>query len=279
MALLTATALLAACAPFPTRDTASSGRASSIPSTGRSKYGNPPSYVVGGHRYYVLPNCSGYDKRGIASWYGSKFHGRRTSSGKPYDMNAMTAAQKTLPLPCKVRVTNLKNGKSLVVTVNDRGPFVKNRLIDLSHAAAAKLGILKTGTGLVEVQSLDTAPLAEPGDSTVVTAAYSAPSASAPATALPSPSPSVANTAPAIYLQVGAFAEHTNAAQVERRLQAAQITPVAIQTKRWHGQILYLVRIGPIAGVTATDSLSERVAQAGLGEPEVVIISQPLAKR
>ena len=119
----------------------------------RSSSGNNP-YTVSGKTYYPLADASGYHERGIASWYGRKFNGKRTSSGESYDMYAMTAAHKTLPLPSYVRVHNLQNGRSIIVRVNDRGPFLNNRLIDLSYAAAAKLGILGTGTGIVEVDAV-----------------------------------------------------------------------------------------------------------------------------
>jgi rare lipoprotein A len=125
----------------------------------RSRYGNPPFYDVFGKRYFVLPTSAGYVERGIASWYGPGFHEVRTSTGEPYDMYGMTAAHKTLPLPAYVRVTNLQNGRSIVVRVNDRGPFVGNRIIDLSYTAAAKLDMLRNGTAIVEVRAIDpTAP-------------------------------------------------------------------------------------------------------------------------
>src|SRR5277367_2499542 len=120
----------------------------------RSAHGNPPFYDVMGQRYFVLAAADGYTERGVASWYGPTFHGGSTSSGEQYDMYGMTAAHKTLPLPTYVRVTNLRNGKSCVVRINDRGPFVANRLIDLSYTAAAKLDMLREGTTLVEVRAL-----------------------------------------------------------------------------------------------------------------------------
>jgi len=120
-----------------------------------SRYGNPPVYAIGKKSYKVMSSSRGYRKRGYASWYGTKFHGRRTSSGEPYDMFAMTAAHPTLPLPTYAKVTNLENGRSIIVKFNDRGPFHANRLIDLSYTAAAKLGILGRGTGYVEVVSID----------------------------------------------------------------------------------------------------------------------------
>ncbi len=129
-----------------------------------SKCGNAPSYVVFGKRYYTKPNSRGYVERGLASWYGAPFHGRKTSSGEIYDMHGMSAAHKTLPLPTYARVTNLENGRSVVVRINDRGPFHGPRLIDLSHTAAVKLGVVKTGTAMVEVRAIDAArPASDPG--------------------------------------------------------------------------------------------------------------------
>ncbi len=123
----------------------------------RSRYGNPASYVVFGKRYYTKDESKGHVERGLASWYGPGFHGRKTSSGERYDMYAMTAAHKTLPLPTYARVTNIENGRSAVVRINDRGPFHGPRVIDLSRAAAAKLGVLAAGTAEVEVRALDAA--------------------------------------------------------------------------------------------------------------------------
>ena len=126
-----------------------------------SRYGNrfnkgkSDTYVALNRRYRVMSTSRGYRARGIASWYGTQFHGRKTSNGERYDMFAMTAAHRSLPLPTYVRVTNLENGKSVVVRVTDRGPFHKDRIIDLSYVAAARLGILGRGTGHVEVESID----------------------------------------------------------------------------------------------------------------------------
>jgi rare lipoprotein A len=142
----------------------------------RARNGNPPFYDVFGKRYYVLSSSAGYWERGVASWYGPGFHKERTSIGEPYNMYGMTAAHKTLPLPAYVRVTNLQNGRSVVVRVNDRGPFVGNRIIDLSYTAAAKLDMLRNGTAMVDVRVID--PMTPP----VLTA--SAPAA-APASAAP----------------------------------------------------------------------------------------------
>ena len=120
----------------------------------RSDRGNPPFYDVLGKRYHVLPTSAGYVERGVASWYGRDFHGLATSSGERYDMHGMTAAHTRLPLPTWVEVTNLENGKRVVVKVNDRGPFVDNRLIDLSYAAATDLDMVRAGTTRVEVRAV-----------------------------------------------------------------------------------------------------------------------------
>jgi rare lipoprotein A len=120
-----------------------------------SRYGNPAHYEVFGQKYKTMQHSLGYEAEGTASWYGRKFHGKRTSCGEPYDMYAMTAAHKSLPLPTYARVTNVKNGKEVIVKINDRGPFVKDRLIDLSYAAAKKLGIHATGTGKVKIEAID----------------------------------------------------------------------------------------------------------------------------
>lgn len=116
--------------------------------------GNPKSYVVFGKRYTVRATSKGYRQRGIASWYGPKFHGKRTSSGTPFNMYTMTAAHKSLPIPTYARVTHLSNGRSIVVKINDRGPFIDDRIIDLSYAAAKALDIIETGTAPVEVVAL-----------------------------------------------------------------------------------------------------------------------------
>ncbi len=120
-----------------------------------SAYGNPPEYEVQGRTYHVLSTSEGYEAEGIASWYGPKFQGERTSSGETFDMYKMTAAHCTLPIPTYVEVTNLENGRKVVVRVNDRGPFEKDRLIDLSYVAALKLGIVASGTARVRVRALE----------------------------------------------------------------------------------------------------------------------------
>ena len=123
----------------------------------RSRYGNPEEYEVLGQTYRVLDSSEGYVAEGLASWYGEEFHGRRTSSGEPYDMYLMTAAHRTLPIPTYVEVTNLENGRVAVVRVNDRGPFHPDRIIDLSYVAARKLDIVGPGTARVRVRAMEPA--------------------------------------------------------------------------------------------------------------------------
>ncbi len=204
----------------------------------RSRYGNPDSYRVFGRTYHVLKDARGFRQRGIASWYGSKFHGRRTSSGEPYDMYAMTAAHKTLPLPTWVRVTNLENGRSVVVKVNDRGPFHEGRIIDLSYTAAAKLGILARGTAPVEIVAL------MPGEEAQKTSAQ----------------PAADLRPPGRYLQVGAFASLPNARSLQRRLARRHELPVSI---RKVGE-LHRVVVGPIGGDAELEALNRTLEAWGI---------------
>ena len=138
-------------------------RSSTTPARAEANGGNPQFYEVFGKRYRVRASSDGYRERGVASWYGRPFHGRPTSSGEMYDMHEMTAAHTSLPLPTWAEVTNLSNGKSVIVKINDRGPFVGERLIDLSHAAASALDIVGSGTARVEVRALDGPPQATAG--------------------------------------------------------------------------------------------------------------------
>ncbi len=201
----------------------------------RSPYGNPPFYDVFGKRYYVRRTCRGYDKRGVASWYGPGFYEDQTSTHEPYNMYAMTAAHKTLPLPCYVRVTNLQNGRSVIVRVNDRGPFVKNRIIDLSYTAAAKLGMLRNGTAMVEVRSID--PSAPAGASTPVST---------------------------LFIQAGAFADPANAERLLDKLRAHGYADAFVRSAKIGGRTLYRVRIGPVKDVDAYDRIVNGLARIGI---------------
>ncbi len=223
----------------------------------RSRYGNPKFYEVEGRRYYVLASNEGYKERGIASWYGTKFHGRRTSSGEPYDMYAMTAAHTTLPIPSYVEVTNLSNGRTVVVKVNDRGPFRHNRLIDLSYVAALKLGIVAEGTGKVEVRAVMPAEAALKG-----------------AAASPAAPQLATDSSPAMFLQVGAFADRRNAEQLSQRV-AAVAPRGAVKISEQPGAAprgsLYRVRLGPLSSVDEVDQVSRKLDDLGLSDAHVVI--------
>jgi rare lipoprotein A len=230
----------------------------------KSKYGNPAHYDVLGKRYYTLNSSKGYHEKGIASWYGTKFHGKRTSSGEPYDMYAMTAAHKTLPLPTYVEVTNVNNGRKVIVKVNDRGPFHGNRIIDLSYSAAKKLDIISKGTGMVEVRAIT--PGYVPTD--ITTQPSRAPTSNI----------HVVNTSAdtnvkvsGLYLQVGAFGSLARAEQVKLQVQKkleddALIVPLV----RPEGS-LYRVRIGPLTTVEYGDSLSNRLVDLGFNDAHIVV--------
>jgi rare lipoprotein A len=227
----------------------------------RSSHGNPPYYEVNGRRYQVLASAEDYTERGVASWYGPDFHGHNTSSGEPYDMYAMTAAHRTLPIPCYARVTNLANGRSVVVRINDRGPFVANRIVDLSYTAALRLDIVRTGTAFVELRTV------QPAEMPTTTAVPPAPPA--PATLATATPPAPAATPPplvALFIQVGAFAEAGNARRLSERLRATGITQVFTVNTTATGRLLHRVRIGPITRVEDFDRLAARLAS--LGYPE-----------
>jgi len=217
----------------------------------KSKYGNPKSYVVFGKRYYVMNDNRGFSQQGIASWYGKKFHGKRTSSGESYDMYAMTAAHKTLILPAYVEVTNLRNGKKVVVKVNDRGPFHENRIIDLSYVAATKLDVVAKGTALVKIR------VVQPG--------YASGERGAPVeTILPEYSPGD------FFIQVGAFSELDNAESLRRKLNFIGNTLVKISQVMIDNRTIYRVRIGPLSDVGIADNIVQQLIQ--LDEPEHHIV-------
>lgn len=267
----------------------------------RSRYGNPSSYAVNGRTYRVMASAEGFVQRGLASWYGTKFHGRRTSSGEPYDMYAMTAAHKSLPLPSYVRVTHLASGKSVVVRVNDRGPFHDGRIIDLSYAAARKLGISRHGTAEVEIRALFpqapvTAAVPEAVQARPARLAAAAhveaprllpvppPSPAAETVATPVATPLPAVTAPPLktarpaavsaaeparlYLQVGAFADRTNAERLRERL-ATSLSPVSISTAEG-APTIYRVRIGPLQHRDQAGEFSGRLRELGIHNARVV---------
>jgi len=239
-----------------------------------SRYGNPPTYEVFGKKYNVLSSSVGYQEQGKASWYGRKFHGQRTSSGEPYDMLALTAAHRSLPLPTYAKVKNIHNGKEIIVKINDRGPFVHDRIIDLSYAAAKKLGIFETGTGHVEVTAIDphkwhleNAPILAKTNSQTM--------------AKKQPLTTLANTPPAsktmmhtavnnvsqrdpkkLYIQLGSFSKKFNAQQLAQQAQSLTQTfddlQIHIHPFQTSNNELYRVKIGPLSDASQAQLLQKK---------------------
>ena len=235
----------------------------------RSRYGNGPTYEVLGKRYTVMPTGAGYSERGVASWYGQKFHGRRTSNQERYDMYAMTAAHKTLPLPTYVRVRNLQNNKSTIVRVNDRGPFAHNRIIDLSYYAALKLDMIRDGTSLVEITAITFDD--PPGDRP--TRRESTRQSAPPVTPQPvdrTPvEPDIAQTNE-IFVQVGAFGSRENAEQRSAALASAHIGNVSIHADTSVFPTLYRVQIGPIWDAIQYDVIVDELENIGIPDPYLI---------
>ena len=204
--------------------------------------GNKSPYVVNGVTYEILENYRGYREQGIASWYGSKFHGHETSNGEIFDVYAPSAAHKPLPIPSYARVTNLENGRSVVVRVNDRGPFHEERLIDLSYAAAVKLGFMEQGTAPVEVAVLDIAGVDDLRD--------------APGSHYR-------------YLQLGAFAAEGSARRLQSELQAFLQVPVFVNEVDASGARLFRVRVGPMADASQMQLVQQQLSDGGYasGQP------------
>jgi rare lipoprotein A len=240
----------------------------------RSKYGNPPSYVVFGKTYYVMERPDGYAERGLASWYGTKFHGRPTSSGEPYDMYKLTAAHRSLPIPTYVRVTNLDNQKSAILRVNDRGPFHSDRIMDVSYAAAVKLGFANRGTARVLVEALTGSP--EPGilvadrepppQQTTVTE----PVLATAVPMLPPPQRTVpaSRVGDALYLQAGAFRQRGGAERIQAEL--SRLVDAVVEIRRNAADALYRVRVGPIATMAEAIRLQAVIENASYPTPLIV---------
>lgn len=207
-------------------------------------------YTALGQRYVPMTSYSPYQKQGIASWYGKRYHGRKTSSGEVYDMYGMSAAHPTLPLPSYARVTNPANGRSVIVRINDRGPFKHNRLIDLSYAAAYKLRLAGQGSGLVKVEAIDTSPqamqglpknVATPADASLVINTSDATTSST----LPPP----LNITPTLetqqyYVQAGAFRSETNGNLLQKKIQSLELAE-NVGLANVYNNGLYRVRLGP----------------------------------
>lgn len=242
-----------------------------------SRAGNRSTYEVWGETYSVLPDSKGYARKGTASWYGEKFHGYATSNGEIYDMYKMTAAHRSLPLPTFARVTSLDSGESVIVRVNDRGPFHSDREIDLSYAAAARLGFLDNGTGPVRVEAIDPAQwLAERGrggsaSETRPVTAQAASSSAAPATApqrqtaSPTPSASEQEAGGAVYLQIAALGTAEGAEQLQRRLQGELAHSVRVMSDA----DVHRVQVGPVMPAQETQA---REALRHAGFPQVFVV-------
>ncbi len=237
----------------------------------RGTRGNPPFYEVFGKRYYVMASSEGWVERGTASWYGPGFHAAATSLGEPYDMYAMTAAHKTLPIPCYAEVTNTRNGHKVVVRINDRGPFVGDRIIDLSYTAAAKLDMLLQGTAPVEVRVL-TPGRAAPGRDAAGSAVppvlpTAAPAAKPPVTVVNAPAaPATGRT---MYIQAGVFADHENARRRVEQLLAEGIELASLEDITFP-RPLHRVRVGPFASVEEFDLNLQKVRALGIADARLL---------
>jgi rare lipoprotein A len=258
----------------------------------RSRRGNPPFYTVFGKRYYVLSSSAAYVERGVASWYGPGFHKVQTSTGERYDMYGMTAAHKTLPLPAYVSVTNLQNGRSVVVRVNDRGPFVGNRIIDLSYTAASRLDMLRNGTAMVEVRALDSPPTVPNPGTTLLSAAQASPSSgqagaaastgavSAGAATAPGTSGAAtpeSGSAPSaavrtvLFVQAGAFADPANAEHLAAKLRGGGYGKIFVRDDLIAGRKMYRVRIGPVPDVPEFDRIVAALERSGVHDAHLAL--------
>lgn len=232
-------------------------------------------YTVMGRQYTPMTELAPYKARGVASWYGRRYHGKQTSNGEIYDMYAMTAAHPTLPLPSYARVTSLTTGKSVVVRVNDRGPFIDGRLIDLSYTAAHRIGLLAGGSGQVEVEAII------PGIAPPVIAAATPPPAAPPAARAPEPPPPKPDTAQeraipvasdnsGLYLQLAAFGSRENAEAYAARLQS-ELGWLGTQLQVYISDGLFRVHAGPYASQNDARQTADRISDA-LGFKPLLLI-------
>jgi rare lipoprotein A len=247
--------------PMPSQQPQARSAAMAVP------YAGPPYQVAG--RWYVPAHEPNYNEVGIASWYGPTFHGKASASGETFDENAMTAAHPTLPIPSLVRVTNLENGRTVIVRINDRGPFVDDRIIDLSKAAGAALDMHAKGTAKVRVQYVGPAPAdgasaaATPAPALIVARLppvaqpiVPAPAVAAPVAAMPAPS-----GAGRFFVQAGSFSDLGNAHAVRQRL--SQYGPVTIETAQVNGDEFYRVMVGPWLDRDAAETARQNLARRG----------------
>lgn len=249
IALVLLLACISACSTTPKKQVAperSPAELAKIPDAvpkvePRSRLGNMKTYEVFGKRYYVLDSEDGFEQKGIASWYGPQFHGKNTSSGEVYDMYAMTAAHKTLPLPSYLEVKNLENGRKIIVRVNDRGPFHDNRIVDLSYTAAIKLNMIDKGTALVEIRAIN--PGTHRGAGAPARIRSGTPEKSKPLD---------------FYIQVGVFSDFNNAERLKNRLHALN-TPIKLEATMLDSGIGFRVKIGPLNNIEVADEIVSRL--------------------
>ncbi|MDX1554513.1 MAG: septal ring lytic transglycosylase RlpA family protein [Xanthomonadales bacterium] len=218
-----------------------------------ARYGNHSPYEVFGKKYTVMSSSRGYREVGTASWYGSKFHGRRTSSGEVYDMHLATAAHKSLPLPTYAEVTNLDNGRSVIVKVNDRGPFKGSRIIDLSYGAALRLGMIGTGTARVEVRAIS--PSDDRSGSRMVAAGSTGSQSSTGST-----------DDHGLFLQMGAFRERDGAESLANELRKDDMVPVSINKQGGY----HKVWLGPYLNEDQANAIILRAVELGFDRPHKV---------
>ncbi|MDP3517788.1 MAG: septal ring lytic transglycosylase RlpA family protein [Pseudohongiella sp.] len=229
----------------------------------RTMAGNRSPYTVNGRSYRVMQSEEGFQQTGLASWYGEKFHGHQTSNGEIFDMFQVSAAHTSLPIPSFLRVTNLENQRSIIVRVNDRGPFHNDRVIDLSYAAAYKLGFSNQGTALVHLEAI------VPGQNVILAANTASNTTVASTTTSASTNPVSATDR---YLQAGAFSDLRAAQRLSDRLRDLTSRPVFIRSIQAanSNQQLHRVRVGPISDPREIERISELMQSANLGQPYVV---------
>ena len=252
---------ISACSTAPKKDAApkrSPAELANIPDAvprvePKSELGNMKTYEVFGKRYFVLDSSDGFTQKGIASWYGPDFHGKKTSSGEIYDMYAMTAAHKTLPLPTYLEVKNLENGRKIIVRVNDRGPFHDNRIVDLSYTAAIKLDVIGKGTALVEIRAINPGSYRS-GGAPVETRSR----------------PREERTPLEFYIQVGAFSDYSNATRMKNRLLALE-APVRIEETMLNGVAAFRVKIGPLNDIDIADGIVDRLELFDVHEHRILL--------
>lgn len=224
----------------------------------KSRCGNQGSYVVFGKRYYIMSSSKGYSETGIASWYGMKFHKRKTSNGERFDTTEMTAAHKTLPLPSYAYVTNLDNGRRIIVRINDRGPFCDNRIIDLSYVAAVKLGVYPRGTAHVRVTAIDPVEYHNKGRR-----AKSQCHTQGTHTKRAHRHANAAQYKPGHYVQLGVYSQEENAAKAASK--AHRLAKMNAQVVERDDE--YVVQVGPFTNEAQTKQASKKLKMAGWKTP------------